>query len=324
MDTQSHPQLTAIRAALASAGPGSSEILIGIVDGIPDLSPPCLRKAAIEIMDTMVPTDAGGADDHGTGICSLIFGSEAPIFGLAPGCSGLVLPLFLRKGTDPAIRPVSQLDLARAITFAHERGVSIINISAGQKSATTEPEAHLEQALRHCAERRVLLTAAAGNQGCTCINLPSGVEMALAVGALDKRGQPLEVSNWAEPYRQNGLLAPGDDLPVAVPGGNVSSASGTSFATAVVTGVAALLLSVAIALTRLMFARSSSKARHHANWTVMAPAIATSPGRWMPHPHWRCCIVPVPRTVHSLRFNPTNSRNQGGGRSQCRLQVLAS
>ncbi|MGE0035446.1 MAG: PatA/PatG family cyanobactin maturation protease [Xanthobacteraceae bacterium] len=245
MEAQSHPQLTAIRAALASAGPGSSEILIGIVDGIPDLSHPCLRKAAIEIMDTMVPTDAGGADDHGTEICSLIFGSEAPIFGLAPGCSGLVLPLFLRKGTDPAIRPVSQLDLARAITFALERGVSIINISAGQKSATTEPEAHLEQALRHCAERRVLLTAAAGNQGCACINLPAGVEIALAVGALGKKGQPLEVSNWAEPYRQNGLLAPGDELPVAVPGGNVSSASGTSFATAVVTGVAALLLSVA-------------------------------------------------------------------------------
>jgi hypothetical protein len=106
MGTQSHPQLTAIRAALASAGPGSSEILIGIVDGIPDLSHPCLRKAAIEIMDTMVPTDAGGADDHGTGICSLIFGSDASVFGLAPGCSGLVLPLFLRKGTDPAIRPV--------------------------------------------------------------------------------------------------------------------------------------------------------------------------------------------------------------------------
>jgi cyanobactin maturation PatA/PatG family protease len=245
MGAQSHHQLTAIRAALASAGPGSSEIRIGIVDGIPDLSHPCLRKAAIEIMDTMVPTDAGGADDHGTGICSLIFGSEATIFGLAPGCSGLVLPLFLRKGTDPAIRPVSQLDLARAITFALERGVSIINISAGQQSATTEPEAHLEQALRHCAERRVLLTAAAGNQGCACINLPAGVEIALAVGALDKRGQPLEVSNWAEPYRQNGLLAPGDELPVAVPGGNVSSASGTSFATAVVTGVAALLLSVA-------------------------------------------------------------------------------
>ncbi len=204
-----------------------------------------MRNAAIEILDTMVPPDAGGADPHGTGVCSLIFGAEDPIVGLAPRCSGLILPLFLRKGADPAIRPVSQLDLARAITFALERGVSIINISAGQKSATTEPEAHLEQALRRCAEQRVLLTAAAGNEGCSCINLPAGVELVLAVGALDTIGQPLEVSNWAEPYRRNGLLAPGDDLPVAVPGGGMSTAGGTSFATAVVTGVAALLLSVA-------------------------------------------------------------------------------
>lgn len=244
IDIQSS-QLAALRAALASAGPGSPKIVIGIVDGIPDLSHPCLRKAAIEIMEAMIPPDADGADSHGTGICSLIFGSDEPVIGLAPGCSGLVLPLFLRKGADPTIRPVSQLDLARAITFALERGASIINISAGQKSATTEPETHLEQAIRHCVERRVLVTAAAGNDGCACINLPAGVESVLAVGALDHRGQPLEASNWAQPYRRNGLLAPGDGLPVAVLDGGVSAAHGTSFATAVVTGVAALLLSVA-------------------------------------------------------------------------------
>lgn len=245
MGAQSNPQLAAIRTALADGGRGAAEILIGVVDGLPDLDHPCLRSAAIEILESMIPPDAGGADLHGTGICSLLFGSGDPILGLVPDCSGLVLPLFLRKGTDPAIRPVSQLDLARAITFALERGVSIINVSAGQKSVTTEPEAHLEQALRHCAEQRVLLTAAAGNDGCACINLPAGVEFVLAVGALDGRGRPLEVSNWGETYRRNGLLAPGGDLPVALPGGGMSTASGTSFATAVVTGVAALLLSVA-------------------------------------------------------------------------------
>ena len=91
----------------------------------------------------------------------------------------------------------------------------------------------------------MLVTAAVGNDGCACINLPAGVEYVLAVGALDSKGQPLEASNWAEIYRRNGLLAPGENLPVAVPGGGLSAASGTSFATAVVTGVAALLLSVA-------------------------------------------------------------------------------
>ena len=279
-------------------------------------------------MDTMVPPDAGSADAHGTGICGLIFGSEDPIIGLAPGCSGLILPMFLRKGTDPAIRPVSQLDLARAITFALERGVSIINISAGQKSATTEPEAHLEQALRRCAERRVLLTAAAGNDGCACINLPAGVEFSLAVGALDSKGQPLEVSNWAEPYRRNGLLAPGDNLPVAVPGGGVSAASGTSFATAIVTGVAALLLSVA---RREGYRIDPLDVRENSAESA-APCELEGDGacdRYLAGPRRSIRVGDAaseqePHTAHLPRFNPTNSRNQGGARSQCRLPVQAS
>ena len=245
MMIQSISSLAIIQAALSDAGPGSSDILIGVVDGMPDLEHPSLRSSSIEVLEYMVPPDAAGVDAHGTGICSLIFGSGDPVTGLAPACKGLTLPLFFRKGHENAIRPVSQLDLARAISFALERGVSIINVSAGQKSVTTEAEGHLEQALEHCIERRVLVTAAAGNDGCACINLPAGVESVLAVGALDSKGQPLEASNWAEIYRRNGLLAPGENLPVAVPGGGVSAASGTSFATAVVTGVAALLLSVA-------------------------------------------------------------------------------
>ena len=86
-----------------------------------------------------MPPDGGGPDAHGTAVCSLIFGRSNAVRGLAPGCLGLALPIFFRKGTDPETRPVSQLDLARAISFGLERGVSIINISAGQKSATVEP-----------------------------------------------------------------------------------------------------------------------------------------------------------------------------------------
>ena len=245
MEVQSRHTLATIRAALSDAGPGSADITVGVVDGLPDLNHPSLLASSIEILEHMVPPDAGTADTHGTGICSLIFGSGDPVFGLAPACKGLILPLFFRKGSNNAIRPVSQLDLARAITFALERDVSIINVSAGQKSVTTEAEGHLEQALQRCVEQRVLVTAAVGNDGCACINLPAGVEYVLAVGALDSKGQPLEASNWAETYRRNGLLAPGENLPVAVPGGGLSGASGTSFATALVTGVAALLLSIA-------------------------------------------------------------------------------
>ncbi len=192
----------------------------------------------------MIPPGSAEADSHGTSICSLIFGRD-PVRGLAPGCSGLVLPLFFRGPDAEQSRPVSQLDLARAIAFGLEAGVCVFNISAGQKSGTTETESHLSQVIQQSVERRVLLVAAAGNDGCACIHLPAGVEFVLSVGALGTAGKPLAASNWAEVYRQNGLLAPGENLPVAIPGGGVRSGSGTSFATAVVSAVAGLLLSVA-------------------------------------------------------------------------------
>jgi subtilisin family serine protease len=55
----------------------------------------------------------------------------------------------------------------------------------------------------------------------------------------------LESSNWGEAYRSTGLLVPGANLQAAVPGGGVAAVSGTSFAAAVVSGVAGLLLSLA-------------------------------------------------------------------------------
>jgi subtilisin family serine protease len=53
------------------------------------------------------------------------------------------------------------------------------------------------------------------------------------------------VIQWGEAYRSTGLLAPGANLRAAVPGGGVMAVSGTSFAAAVVSGVAGLLLSLA-------------------------------------------------------------------------------
>ena len=235
--------LADLRRAVAPALPGSPAIRIGVVDGFPDLSHSALNRASIEVLHAMVPP-YGATDEHGTSVCSLMFGSD-PVQGLAPACSGLVLPIFFGGRREAPAPPASQLDLARAITFALERDVAIINVSAGQKSWTVEPEAHLEQALQRCAEKRVLTVASAGNDGCPCFHVPAGCRSVLAVGALSAAGRPLDSSNWGEPYRRNGLLAPGENLLVAALDGGVSTATGTSFATAVVAAVAALLLSAA-------------------------------------------------------------------------------
>src|SRR5579863_2274383 len=104
MDIQSTRwSLAGIRAVLAEAGTGSRAITIGVVDGMPDLSHPVLRDASIDVVQTMIPPDSGGPDAHATGICSVIFGTEDPVRGIAPGCSGLIFPLFFRKMADASL-----------------------------------------------------------------------------------------------------------------------------------------------------------------------------------------------------------------------------
>jgi cyanobactin maturation PatA/PatG family protease len=237
--------LAGLRLALADAAGGVRSVKIGIIDGVPDLAHPALQDAAIEILEMMVPDGCRAPDPHGTGVCSVIFGNSDSIRGIAPACSGLVLPIFFGSHAEDRPRPASQLDLARAITFALEHDVSIINVSAGQRVITPAADAHLDQALQHCAKRQVLVIAAAGNDGCACLHLPAAIASVLAVGAVGGDGQPMESSNWGEPYRQNGILAPGQGLTIATPSGGLGTATGTSYATAVVSGVAALLLSVA-------------------------------------------------------------------------------
>lgn len=57
-------------------------------------------------------------------------------------------------------------------------------------------------------------------------------------------GNPLEFSNWGELYQSHGVLALGQDIIGAVPGGGTHAQTGTSFAAAIVSGICGLLLSL--------------------------------------------------------------------------------
>jgi cyanobactin maturation PatA/PatG family protease len=187
------------------------------------------------------PAGAGEMSAHGTHVASVIFGRpDSAVPGIAPQCKGLLLPVF----RDPPARRLSQLDLGRAIEQAVQEGAHVINVSGGQQSPTNEAEGILTRALKLCEDNNVLVIAAAGNDGCECLHVPAAVPSVLAVGALDASGRPLETSNWGEAYRSNGVLAPGERILGAAPGGKTARLTGSSFATPIVSGIAALLLGI--------------------------------------------------------------------------------
>ena len=148
------------------------------------------------------------------------------------------------------IGPSSQLDLARAISQAVQKGAHVINISGGEFSPSGTAHPILANAVRDCASLGVLIVAAAGNDGVRCSHIPGALPSALAVGAMDSTGAPLRFSNWGTRYLAQGILAPGENIEGARSGGGTALNSGTSYATPVVSGVAALLLSLQLKLGR--------------------------------------------------------------------------
>jgi cyanobactin maturation PatA/PatG family protease len=222
---------------------GDSQICVAILDGPVDQSHPCFEGANLTRVQTTISETAstGLMSSHGTHITSVIFGQHgSDVLGIAPGCRGLIVPVF----SDNRRGSLSQLDLARAINQAVEQGAHVINISGGQLAQATEADPMLAQAVKFCNDSGVLIVAAAGNDGCQCLHVPAALPSVLAVGAMNAQGLPFDFSNWGETYQTQGILAPGENIQGAESGGGTALKSGTSFATPIISGIVALLLSV--------------------------------------------------------------------------------
>jgi cyanobactin maturation PatA/PatG family protease len=228
---------------------GDERIRIAVLDGPVDRSHLAFRRARLTDIDESVSAPAvseGFASEHGTHIASIIFGQhESRVRGIAPHCSGLLIPIF-HNSPSGAVLTCSQVELARAISAAVDRGANIINISGGEFAPSGRAHPVLASALERCDRESVLVVAAAGNDGCDCLHIPAAHPSVLAVGAATPTGEPRESSNWGSQYKGHGILAPGESLPGAVSAGEVAERSGTSAAAAIVSGTAGLLMSLEV------------------------------------------------------------------------------
>ncbi|MGA4867286.1 S8 family serine peptidase [Streptomyces lavendulocolor] len=224
---------------------GTPEVCVAVLDGPVDLTHPCFQGADVTQIDTLVrePAGQGPMSLHGTHVASLLFGQQnSPVTGMVPRCRGLSLPVFRDLSPDR----VPQVDLARAIERAVQEGAHVINISGGERTADGQADHLLAHTLQRCEELGVLVVSAVGNDGCDCLEVPAAVPSVLSVGATSAAGAPLEFNNWGAVYRRNGVLAPGEDIDGAVPGGGHQLMTGSSFATPAVSGVAGLLVSAQV------------------------------------------------------------------------------
>jgi cyanobactin maturation PatA/PatG family protease len=271
---------------------GHPEVCIAVLDGPVDMTHPCFAGADLTRLDTLVqePAVPGPMSLHGTHVTSSLFGQPgSPVVGLAPRCRGLILPVF----HDYVEGRVSQLDLARAIERAVQEGAHVINISGGERSSHGQPDPILAQALQRCDESGVLVVAAVGNDGCEGLQIPAAIPSVLAVGASDASGQPLASNNWSANEDRRVLLAPGQHIYGAAPGGGRRALTGSSFATPVVAGLAALILADQVRSAQVTNPVEVGQA-------ILSAASPCHPSGAMQDAEHLACNLNVARTYHSI------------------------
>lgn len=221
---------------------GDSAVRIALLDGPPDLEHEAFRGARIELAGPHWLTDEPGAEplvEHSTFITSQLVGQhEGPAPGVAPRCSLFVVPY-----PDEELI-MDWTALTRGVELAMEWGADILHVALCYPSADGRGYGIFTRALERCLEEGMLVAAPVGNQSGKDFCVPAATPGVIAVGALDDDGTPREYSNFGEPYRRWGILANGEDMFGAKPGGGTHRLSGSSCATPIVTGTAGLLVSL--------------------------------------------------------------------------------
>ena len=214
-----------------------SGVTVAVVDSGVDYSPQLAgRVTAIDLTGTGEQDCVG----HGTAVAAIIAASDIQATGM---------PF---AGVAPAARilsvKVNNADVGKAITLAQGirdaafRGAGVINVSV-----TTADTADLRSAVEYAQSLGAVIVAAGGNDADGNDGTsrrgpfyPASYRGVLSVGAVASGGG---LAPFSDQRSHVAVTAPGVDITSAWPGGYQSQLNGTSFATAFVSGVAALVRS---------------------------------------------------------------------------------
>jgi type VII secretion-associated serine protease mycosin len=233
-DGQWHLRFLDVAAAQKiSQGAG---VTVAVVDTGVDGTHPDLVGNVAQGTETFVGSKGGNGwnddDGHGTRMAGLIAahghsaGNGAGALGIAPKAT--VLPV--RAGTIAG--PTS---IGPAIKWTTDHGARVVSVSAGGLDVSEDLRKGVEYAIAH----DVVVIAAAGNSPKdTQVIYPAAYPGVLAVAGVDQNGDHPSVSVTGP---EVALSAPAVGIVSTSPGGRYGTASGTSDATAIVAGAAALV-----------------------------------------------------------------------------------
>ena len=177
------------------------------------------------------PSDESG---HGTHVAGIVAATADNGIGVA-GVASAARLMILRAGFNVAgVGFLQDDDIAGAVVYAVDNGADILNMSFGDPVHSTL----IEDVIRFATSSGCLVVAAVGNEGDNEVFYPARLKDVVGVAAVDNTGMPMSFSNWG--YSVD-VAGPGNAIHGRLPGGNYVKRSGTSMATAHVSGIAAVV-----------------------------------------------------------------------------------
>ncbi len=240
-----HLEAIGLNAARAKGFTGTGQgVRIGVLDTGIDPNHPEIAGKIAEAYTFDVPEwrvnplfPSYDTDGHGTHVAGLIAGSTV---GVAPGVmlvNGIMIPGGHGNLSDFILAlewSVASLDVP----------VQIINMSAGIPGYLPE----MAEAVAGVMSVGVLPVMAIGNEGRNRTRSPGNYNEVVSVGASDKRNRVASFSGGGtlvvdhQQYTVPDLVAPGKEVYSCLMTGGYEAWNGTSMATPIVSGIAALIL----------------------------------------------------------------------------------
>ncbi len=218
----------AVVGAAGAGGASASGLRLGQLDTGVDQRHPAFAASHIEQRGFAPGGVTPGA--HGTAVASLMVGEARGFHGAAPGASVLAADVY---GSGPTGGSADAI--AGGLAWMAENHIAVINISL-----VGPPNLTLEAAVRAMVSHGALIVAPVGNDGPAAPPLyPAAYPGVIAVTGVDGRGRTLIEAGRAGHID---FSAPGADLKAARPGGGFAQVRGTSFASPIVAGRLAELM----------------------------------------------------------------------------------
>lgn len=218
-------------------------VVVAVVDSRIDAAHPALEgriRSAFSATDLPPSAEEPSPHPHGTAMAGAIAASGT-LMGTAPGATLLAVETFApdEKGRMNG----NSYNILRGVDWAAAEGAVIQNLSfAGPRDPL------LSRLMKAGAAKGVIFVAAGGNAGPKSAPLyPAADESAIGTTAVDAAKR---IYNKATRGDHLLVAAPGVDVMALAPGGRMALSTGTSIATAQVSGMLALALQIAGSMDR--------------------------------------------------------------------------